>query len=63
MAQAVSRRLVTADVRVRAQISQRAIFGGQSGTGTRFPMSCSAFPVYIIPSGLSIHTHFLGDEQ
>jgi hypothetical protein len=36
MAQAVSRRPVTAEARVRSQVSPHGIFGGQSGTGTGF---------------------------
>jgi hypothetical protein len=34
MAQAVSRRPLTAEARFRARVNPRGIFGGQSGTGT-----------------------------
>ena len=36
MAQAVSRRPLTAEVRSRSQVGPRRICGGQSGTGTGF---------------------------
>jgi hypothetical protein len=36
IAQAVSRRLLTAEERVCAQVNICGIFGGQSGTGTVF---------------------------
>ena len=36
MAQAVSRRPLTAEARVRSRVSPCVIFGGQSGTGTGF---------------------------
>ena len=37
MAQAVSRRLLTVEARVRSGVSTCGIWGGQSGTGTGFP--------------------------
>jgi hypothetical protein len=43
MAQAVSRRPVIADVRVRSRLSPCGIYGGQSGTGTGFSPSTSYF--------------------
>jgi hypothetical protein len=43
MAQAVSRRPLTADVRVQFLVSSCGIFGGQSGTGTGFSPSTSVF--------------------
>jgi hypothetical protein len=52
IAQAVSRRLHTADARVRAQVRSYGIYGGQSGTGAgflrlrRFPL-----PIVIPPTG------------
>jgi hypothetical protein len=51
MAQAVSRRLLTAEARVRSRISPRGICGGQRGTGTdRF------FPEYFgFPLSISFH--------
>jgi hypothetical protein len=36
MTQAVSRRLFTAEARVRSRVTQFGICGGQSGTGTGF---------------------------
>jgi hypothetical protein len=41
MAQAVSRRHLTAEARIRAPISPYGICGGQSGTGTGFTLSMS----------------------
>jgi hypothetical protein len=44
MAQAVSRRPLTAEARVRSQVSRCGICGGQSVTGTGFSPSTSVFP-------------------
>jgi hypothetical protein len=44
MAQAVSGRPFTAEVRVRSQVNLCGIYGGQSGTGTSFSPSTSVFP-------------------
>jgi hypothetical protein len=44
MAQAVSRRPLTAEARVRSRVSECGICGGQSGTETVFPPSTSVFP-------------------
>jgi hypothetical protein len=46
MAQAVSRRPLTAQGQVRARVNP---WGGQSGIGTGFSASSSGFPVNIIP--------------
>jgi hypothetical protein len=43
MAQAVSRRPLTAEARVRSRVGQRGICGGQSGTGTGFSPSILVF--------------------
>jgi hypothetical protein len=44
MAQAVSRRPVTSEVRVRTRVSLCRICGGQSGLGTGVSPSSSVFP-------------------
>ena len=48
MAQAVSRRLLTAEARFRSRVSPCGICGGQSGTGTGFPPNTSVSPVNFI---------------
>jgi hypothetical protein len=54
MSQVVSRRPLTAEAQVRAWVNPCGICGGQSGTGTGFYPSSSAFPCqYIIPPSLS----------
>jgi hypothetical protein len=63
MAQAVSRRPFTAEVRIRARVNPCGIFGSQSGTGTGFSPSSSAFPCQY-HSTVSLETHIIwGDEQ
>jgi hypothetical protein len=47
MAQAVSRRSLTAEARVRSRVSQFGICGGQSGTGTGFSPPYFGFPLSI----------------
>jgi hypothetical protein len=49
MAQAVSRRSLTARTRVRAGVSPCGIRGAQSDTRIGFPPSFSVSPVSIIP--------------
>jgi hypothetical protein len=49
MAQAVSRRPLTAEAWVRSQVSPCGICGGQRGTGTGFSPSTSVVPVNFIP--------------
>jgi hypothetical protein len=50
MAQAVSRRPLTAEARVRPRVSPCGICGGQSGTGTGFsPRVLTFSPVNSIP--------------
>jgi hypothetical protein len=49
MAQAVSRRSLTAGVRVRSRISPCGMCGGQSGTGTSFSQVLQFFPVNFVP--------------
>ena len=44
MAQAVSRRLITAESRVQFQARPCEICGGKSGTGTGFSPNTSVFP-------------------
>jgi hypothetical protein len=61
MAQAVSRRPLIAEARVRFCVSPRWICGGQSGTGTGLFPSLSVSPVIIFPPWISILMYCLGD--
>jgi hypothetical protein len=54
MAQAVSRRPVTTEARVRSPVSPCGIFGGQIGTGTGFSPSISVFPCQFHSSGAQL---------
>jgi hypothetical protein len=51
MAQAVSRRPLTAEARVRSRVSLCGICGGQSDTGTGFSPSTSVFPSQFYSTG------------
>jgi len=55
MAQAVSRRILTAEARLQSHTSPCGICGGLSGSGTGFSPSTSVSSVSIIPPLL--HTH------
>jgi hypothetical protein len=52
MAQAVSRRPLTAEAQVRSRLSPCGLCGGQSGTETGFPRVLWFSPVSFIPSVL-----------
>jgi hypothetical protein len=58
MAQVVSRRPVTAEVRVRARFNPCGICGGQSGTGTGFSPSSSGLPCQY-HSIVTLQTHII----
>jgi hypothetical protein len=58
MAQAVSRRPLTAEARVRARVNPCGICGGQSGTGTGFSLSSSVFPCRY-HSTVALQTHII----
>jgi hypothetical protein len=51
MAQAVSRRPLTAEARVRSRVGPCGFCGGQSGTGTGFSPSTSVFPCQFYSTG------------
>jgi hypothetical protein len=63
MAQAVSRRPLTAEGRVLTLVRPCGICGGQSGTGILFPRVFQFLPANIIPPWLSMLLYHLGDEQ
>jgi hypothetical protein len=56
MAQAVSRRPLTAESQVRARVNPCGICGGQSGTGTGFSQSSSVL-LCQYHSTVVLHTH------
>ena len=55
MAQAISRRPLTAEVRGRSRVSPCGICGGQSGTGMVFPPNTSVFPCRFHSTGAPLH--------
>jgi hypothetical protein len=55
MAQAVSRRPLTAETRVRSRVGSCGICGGQSGTGTGFSLSTSVFLCQFYFTGAALH--------
>jgi hypothetical protein len=61
MAQAVSRRPLTAEAWVRARLSPRGIYNGQRDTGTCFSSISSIFSPEYHPI-VVIHTHISSGE-
>jgi hypothetical protein len=55
MAQAVSRRPLTAEARIRSRASPCGICGGQNGTGTGFSPSTSVFPCQFLSTGAPLY--------
>jgi hypothetical protein len=51
MAQAVSRRPLSAEIRVRSRVGPCGICGGQSGIGTDFSPSTAVFPCQFHSTG------------
>jgi hypothetical protein len=59
MAQAVGRRLITSESRVRARVNPCGICGEQSDTGTGFLRVLLFSPVSIIPPSFAILIHII----
>ena len=55
MAQAVSRRPLTAEARLRSRVGPCGICGGQSGTGTGFSTSTPVFPCQFPSTAAPLH--------
>jgi hypothetical protein len=55
MAQALSRRPLTRDIRVRSRVSTCGICGGQIGNGTRFSTITSVFPCQFHSTGAPLY--------
>jgi hypothetical protein len=55
MAQAVSRRPLTAEARVRSRVGPCEISGGQTGTGSCFSLSTLVFPCQFHSTGAPLH--------
>jgi hypothetical protein len=55
MAQAIRRRPLTAESRVRSRVSPCRICGGPSGTGTGFSPSTSVFPCQFHSTAAPLH--------
>jgi hypothetical protein len=55
MAQAVSRRSLTAEARIRSRVNPGGICGGESGTGTGVSPSTSVFACQFHSTGAPLH--------
>jgi hypothetical protein len=63
MVQAVSRRPLTAEARVRVRVNPCGICCGKSGTGTDFSPSSSVFRVNISFHRRSPNSYLVGNKQ
>jgi hypothetical protein len=55
MAQAVNRRPLIAEARVRSRVSPFGVYGGQSDTGTGFSSTTSVFRCQVHSTGVPLH--------